>query len=67
MPESVMNYVMSLQPKYDQSPTEGPYNHAWLIGSEKSITLKGQGEIDNMLEIVSKSGEGHENMPGMHH
>ncbi|MDQ0089117.1 putative cell wall-binding protein [Paenibacillus anaericanus] len=67
MPESVMNYVMSLQPKYDQSPTEGPYNHAWLIGSEKSISLKGQGEIDNMLEIVSKSGEGHENMPGMHH
>lgn len=67
MPESVMNYVMSLQPKYDLSPTEGPYNHAWLIGSENSISLKGQGEIDNMLEIVSKSGEGHENMPGMHH
>lgn len=67
MPESVMNYVMSLQPKYDLSPTEGPYNHAWLIGSEASISLKGQGEIDNMLEIVSKSGEGHENMPGMHH
>ncbi|GGH21831.1 cell wall-binding repeat-containing protein [Paenibacillus segetis] len=67
MPESVMNYVMSLQPKFELSPTEGPYNHAWLIGSEDSISLKGQGEIDNMLEIVSKSGEGHENMPGMHH
>ncbi|WP_237690970.1 cell wall-binding repeat-containing protein [Paenibacillus caui] len=64
MPEPVMSYVMSLQPKYEMSPTEGPYNHGWLTGSEQSLSAKAQGEIDSMLEIVSKSDEGH---GGIHH
>ncbi|WP_110930275.1 cell wall-binding repeat-containing protein [Paenibacillus bouchesdurhonensis] len=67
IPESVMSYVMSLQPKYESSPTEGPYNHAWLIGSEAIISTKVQGEIDSMLEIESKLGGGHGSMPGMNH
>lgn len=59
MPDSVMTYIMSVQPKYKESPTEGPYNHAWLTGSTDSITVAAQGEIDAMLEIVSESGEVH--------
>ncbi|MFD0682055.1 MULTISPECIES: cell wall-binding repeat-containing protein [unclassified Paenibacillus] len=59
MPDSVMSYVMSVQPKYKQSPSEGPYNHAWLTGSEDALSSTAQGEIDSMLEIVSASGEGH--------
>lgn len=66
MPESVMSYVMSIQPKFELSPTEGPYNHSWLIGSEQSLSLQAQGEIDSMLEIESKSGSGHD-MSGMKH
>lgn len=62
MPDSVMSYVMSIQPKYKESPTEGPYNHAWLIGSQASITAEAQGEIDSMLEIVSASGMDHGSM-----
>lgn len=62
MPDSVMSYVMSIQPKYEESPTEGPYNHAWLIGSQASITAEAQGEIDSMLEIVSASGMDHGSM-----
>ncbi|WP_227011423.1 hypothetical protein [Paenibacillus lutimineralis] len=58
-----MTYLMSVQPKYEKSPTEGPYNHAWLTGSVQSISLKVQGEIDSMLEIISKTGMNH---GGMH-
>lgn len=67
MPESVMSYVMSIQPKYKLSPSEGPYNHAWVTGNEKLLTPAAQGEIDSMLEIVSESGAGHGgmNMGGM--
>jgi hypothetical protein len=50
---------MSMQPKYKMSPTEGPYNHAWLTGGEDALSAAAQGEIDTMLEIVSESGEGH--------
>ncbi|GGG24350.1 cell wall-binding repeat-containing protein [Paenibacillus abyssi] len=59
MPDSVMDYVMSVQPKYEESPTEGPYNHSWLTGDANALTMAAQGEIDAMLEIVSASGEGH--------
>ncbi|MBP1989655.1 cell wall-binding repeat-containing protein [Paenibacillus eucommiae] len=73
LPDSVHTYVMSIQPKYKDSPTEGPYNHAWLTGGENYLSVVAQGEIDTMLEIVSESGEGHgsgkdtSNMPGMKH
>ncbi|WP_405082740.1 cell wall-binding repeat-containing protein [Paenibacillus chitinolyticus] len=65
LPDSVMAYLMSVQPKYDKSPVEGPFNHAWLTGDERSISAAGQGEIDSMLEIVSKSGAGHGGHGGM--
>lgn len=67
MPDSVMSYLMSIQPKYKLSPSEGPYNHAWLTGDEKALTPAAQGEIDSILEIVSETGGGHGNMPGMDH
>ncbi|GAB7057094.1 MULTISPECIES: cell wall-binding repeat-containing protein [unclassified Paenibacillus] len=59
MPEAVMSYVMSIQPKYKRTPAEGPYNHAWLTGGEDVLSAAAQGEIDAMLEIVSESGAGH--------
>lgn len=59
MPPSVMNYVMSIQPKYDLSPAEGPFNHAWLAGAVDQLTKAAQAEIDDMLEIVSGTGQGH--------
>ncbi|MCQ6559841.1 cell wall-binding repeat-containing protein [Paenibacillus mendelii] len=59
MPDSVHNYVMSIQPKYTMTPTEGPYNHAWLTGNEEALSTAAQGEVDTMLEIVSESGAGH--------
>lgn len=64
MPDSVMAYVMSIQPKYEKTPTEGPYNHAWISGDEKLLSGAAQGEIDSMLEIVSASGGGHGSMGG---
>lgn len=62
MPGSVMDYVMSIQPKYEDTPAEGPYNHAWLTGNEEDLTYAAQTEIDEMLEIVSAKGEGHGSM-----
>ncbi|OXM15492.1 ArsR family transcriptional regulator [Paenibacillus herberti] len=55
MPGSVMEYVMSLQTKYEQSPADGPFNHAWLLGGTAQLTEAAQGELDAMLEISSAS------------
>ncbi|WP_438432624.1 cell wall-binding repeat-containing protein [Gorillibacterium sp. sgz500922] len=56
MPDAVMKYVMSLEPKFKDSPAEGPYNHAWITGDAASITPEAQDEIDQMLEIVPANG-----------
>lgn len=56
LPDSVMEYMMTLQPKFQDSPAEGPYNHAWLTGASSSITEGTQSEIDDMLEISPASG-----------
>ncbi|WP_166240140.1 cell wall-binding repeat-containing protein [Paenibacillus turpanensis] len=56
IPDSVMKYVMGLQPKFQQSPAEGPYNHAWLTGDLNTLSEKIQSQIDDMLEISPASG-----------
>jgi len=52
-------YLMSVQPTFEEDPTVGPFNHAFLIGSEKSIPFSTQGTIDQMLEISPRTGHGH--------
>ncbi|MGE7057112.1 cell wall-binding repeat-containing protein, partial [Paenibacillus glucanolyticus] len=50
VPRSIVKYVESIQQAYDNSPMEAPYNHAWIIGDEKTLTTKLQSEIDEILE-----------------
>lgn len=57
--EPMHHYLMSLQPKFKDDPTVGPYNHAFMIGSEKMIPFTTQGMIDQILEITPESGDGH--------
>jgi putative cell wall-binding protein len=56
LPDSVMEYMMTLQPKFQDSPAEGPYNHAWLTGDINAIKESAQSEIDDMLEISPAAG-----------
>jgi len=58
-PDSVRTYLNAVQPKYKESPAEGPYNHAWIIGSASALPVSAQAEIDELLEIQQLSGEGH--------
>lgn len=55
VPRSIEKYVESIQQGYDNSPMEAPYNHAWIIGDEKTLTTKLQSEIDEILETLPDS------------
>lgn len=57
LPDAVMNYTMELQPKFKDSPAEGPYNHAWLTGDTQTLSSGLQSQIDDMLEISPASGD----------
>ena len=36
-----------------------PYNHGFLLGSTSDISFETQGILDERLEIVQESGQGH--------
>ena len=55
LPAVVGQFLLDIQPGYQNDPAHGVYNHAWLIGDENAISASVQAEIDGLLEIVPVS------------
>ena len=51
LPAPVQNYLLDIQPGYDDDPVRGVYNHGWLMGDEAAISVDVQSRIDALLEI----------------
>jgi hypothetical protein len=58
MPAALAGYLSDIQPAYGSAPqylpVHGTYNHGWLIGDERAISLRTQAEIDSMLAITPR-------------
>jgi hypothetical protein len=52
-----VQFLLDIQPGYEDDPVRGVYNHAWLIGDEQAITLDAQSRIDALLEISPVNDE----------
>src|SRR3954451_8302965 len=52
LPKSVADYLLDIQPGYRDNPTRGVYNHGWIIGDDKAVTVAAQSQIDADLEIA---------------
>ncbi|KAA0761298.1 cell wall-binding repeat-containing protein [Bacillus sp. SH5-2] len=57
--QPVYDFLATIQPKFKDDPTLGPYNHSFLLGSTSDISFETQGILDERLEIVQESGQGH--------
>ncbi|MEA2272525.1 MAG: hypothetical protein QOI98_1233 [Solirubrobacteraceae bacterium] len=57
LPPDVKQYLLDVQPGYGRDPVRGVYNHGWLIGDDKAISLSAQSRIDTLLEIVPVRNE----------
>ncbi|MGI2774163.1 cell wall-binding repeat-containing protein [Bacillus cytotoxicus] len=57
--QPVYDLLATIQPKFKDDPTLGPYNHGFLLGSTTDISFETQGILDEKLEIVQESGKGH--------
>ncbi len=53
VPRSITKYVESIRRQSAASNGEAPYNHAWIIGDEQTLTKKLQGELDEILDMES--------------
>ncbi|CAI8985711.1 MULTISPECIES: hypothetical protein [Bacillus] len=57
--QPVYDLLATIQPKFKDDPTLGPYNHGFLLGNTENISFETQGILDEKLEIVQESGGGH--------
>jgi hypothetical protein len=44
-------YLLDIQPGYTRDPVRGVYNHGWLIGDDRALSVATQARIDSLLEI----------------
>jgi hypothetical protein len=51
LPRPLQDYLLDVQPGYQDDPVRGVYNHGWLVGDEKAISVDVQSRIDALLEI----------------
>jgi ell wall binding domain 2 (CWB2) len=45
-------YLLDIQPGYTRDPVRGVYNHGWVIGDDRAISVATQARIDALLEIT---------------
>jgi hypothetical protein len=57
LPQSLLSFLLDIEPGYQNDPVRGVYNHAWLIGDESAISLAMQAKIDEVTEIARVSEE----------
>jgi hypothetical protein len=48
---AVGQYLLDIQPGYTRDPVRGVYNHGWIVGDDRTISVATQGRIDSLLEI----------------
>jgi hypothetical protein len=48
---TLIQYLLDIQPGYRGNPVRGVYNHGWVIGDSKAISVADQTRIDALLEI----------------
>lgn len=53
---SIYSFLSDIQPSFQNDPQDGPYNHAFILGTENEISFQTQGILDDILEIKSAEG-----------
>jgi hypothetical protein len=52
LPAKLEEYLLSVQPGYEDDPGEAVYNRAWILGDDKAISVPQQAQVDQLTELV---------------
>jgi hypothetical protein len=57
LPKPVLNFFLDYgTPAYSQyGPTAAVYNHAWVIGDQRAVSVGVQAQLDKLLEVVPQA------------
>jgi hypothetical protein len=64
VPGPLRGYLLDIKPGYVSDPTRAFYNHAWLAGDAKAMSVGFQAQVDELLEIAPiQEGTGNVGLP----
>jgi ell wall binding domain 2 (CWB2) len=52
LPRSLESYLLDLQPGFEQDPNSSVFNHVWILGDERTISVDVQGRVDEITQLV---------------
>jgi len=52
LPRPLTGYLLDIQPGYRRDPVRGVYNHGWVIGDDRAVSIAAQTRLDALLEIT---------------
>jgi hypothetical protein len=52
LPAPLRGYLLDIKPGYVSDPTRAFYNHAWILGDAKAMSVGFQAQVDELLEIA---------------
>jgi hypothetical protein len=52
LPPKLEEYFLSVQPGYEDDPAQAVYNHAWILGDDKAISVDQQAQLDQLTELI---------------
>jgi hypothetical protein len=52
LPTPLDNYFLDVQPGYQSNPNAGVFNHVWILGDDKTLSVGAQGRLDTITELV---------------
>jgi len=52
LPRKLEEYLLSVQPGYEEDPAQAVYNRAWLLGDDNAISVEQQATVDQLTELI---------------
>jgi hypothetical protein len=52
LPQKLEEYLLSVQPGYEDDPGQAVYNRAWILGDDKAVSVAQQAQVDQLTELI---------------
>lgn len=52
LPRSLEGYLLDIQPGFEDDPRDAVYNHAWLLGDDRTISVRTQARVNEIAALV---------------
>jgi hypothetical protein len=52
LPAKLEEYFLSVQPGYEEDPSQAVYNRVWILGDDDAISIHQQAHLDRLTELI---------------